>query len=320
VARFVRGPQVPVPVRSGDWLLLPDVRRLLVGAVPPVERGCLSTLAESAGRDWVAWTTAVGELRLLNTASGHLWSLGQGCNPVFGEGGLAYLAATHADPDTGDYASVIVVRSSPAGPGAVWARGQLWVVGWFGTKLLYDRFGDVPPRFTIVLAASPYRGRTVPWAGQPVPGQAHVVAAKPDGSRLLLQVDTISGKNGSPQADLDVVDGRSLRILSTTHPHGFEGLAAGVWIGDDIVAPDGLTDGDSTHPGPGLVRLTVMGNQVTVRANSVGKTTQDVFERFDDLIPTGDGRLAAVHEYGQGGVLLSCTISTLDCRRVLTLT
>lgn len=214
---------------------------------------------------------------------------------------------------------MIVVRPSPAGPGAVWATGQLSVVGWLGTKLIYDRFGDVPLKSTIVQAASASGGRTVPWPGQPVPGQAHVVAAKPDGSRLLVQVDTITGKNGYPQADLDLVDGRSLRILSTTHPHGFEGLAAGVWVGDDIVAPNGMTDGDSTHPAPGLVRLAVAGSRLTVRANSVGKTSQDVFERFDDLVPTGDGRIAAVHEYGRGGVLLSCDIATLDCRSVLKL-
>ena len=136
---------------------------------------------------------------------------------------------------------------------------------------------------------------------------------------MLLQLDAVD-RQGRPRASLVLVDTATLRVLSTVTAQGFEGLTSATWTGDRIVASNGIEDGDSAHPPPGLIRFGTYGDHLSIQQVAVpGRPTQTVNEYISDFHDNGNGTVTATHHWDGGGVLLHCRVSTLVCTDVLSL-
>jgi hypothetical protein len=314
---FGRGPSVPVVVQRKGVVIVPGGKQIRLPIATAYAYPCDTFLATSPLGQWLAYTTPQGELRVVDTRSGNEWSLGSGCDPVFGPGGrLAYLVAT--TPDQLDaYSSVIVVRTSPLAAGKIWARGQLQPRAWAGDRLVYNNSRTIQPAASLVIASRPGGGHDLPVTGRRQPSQGHLVAASPDGRRLLIQLDGL-GHQGRPQAYLELVDAKTLRVLSTVLPKGFEGLTSGVWIGDEVVASNGVEPGDSSHPPVGLIRFGTYADHLVIQRVAVPtKYPETVNDYLADFHDVGDGRVVAIHHRDGGGELLSCRVSTLICNPII---
>jgi hypothetical protein len=315
LSTFLHGPTVPIVVQRKKYVLLPGNRQLRLDVAAP-NAPCSTTLSASPSGHWLAFTTPQGDLRVVDLRGGNQYSLGTGCDPTWGaDGRLAYLVAGPVDT-SGGWASAIVVRLSPLTAGTVWAKGRLQPQGWAGDRLVYtsaDKAGDVTP----VVSSRPGGGHYAPAA--PSPQHGRFIAASQDGRRMLLQLDNLDHQ-GRPAAAIDLVDTRTLRVLSTVQPKGFEGLRAAAWTGDRIVASNGVEPGDSSHPPAGLIRLSTYRDRLTVQQVAVPtRPTEDVSDYIADLHDNGNGTVSGVHHRHDGSILLRCRITTLRCTDVLRL-
>ena len=307
-----RGPAVPVTVQRGKLVLLPGSRQIRA-AVSRDFGACDTFLSASASGRWLAYTTVAGDLHVIDLRTRNEYSLGPGCDPAWGPGDrLAYLVATTASLVNNTYRSAIVVRKAPLSSGTVWARGELWGLTWAADRLLYSRSRATFPHEQLVVASSPRAARLVP---RPAAGHNDplLIAASPDGRRLVVQVDRSSGGNNRTYEDL--VDSATGKVLSELVPKGFQGLAPGVWVGDRVVAPQGGALGGSSHPQPELIRLGTSGDKLRVlqvRDEHAGDDLADVHD-------IGGDRVAVTHYSGKSSTLLSCRVSTLTCSVVLSL-
>jgi hypothetical protein len=315
---IVHGPSVPVMVQRGNAVLLPGSRQIRLHLAKEDGGACSSFLAVSPSGRWLAYTATNGDLRVLDTVSRNIWSLGTGCSPVWGAGGLAYLMATRPD-SLGAYRSAIVVRETPLAHGTVWARGQLLPIAWVGKRLLYGSSRSTQPATVLVLSSRPGGGHGVPSPAPDAAREGHLVASSPDGRRMLLQLDG-AGADGRPRAHLVLVDTETLRTLSTVVPKGFEGLGTGTWIGDQVVAANGIEPGDSSHPPIGLIRLSVARDRLRIEKVAVPtKVTDAVNDYLTNIHWIGGDEVAVTHSWSPHAWLLSCRIATLVCTVILRL-
>jgi hypothetical protein len=310
------GPRVPVVVQRGPEVLLPGGKQIRL-AVSRDYGACESFLSLSRDGRWLAWTTPTGALRVVDLRVRKAYSLGTGCDPTWGpDGRLAYLVVAQQSAAGNSYRSAIVVRRSPLGAGTVWARGQLWGLTWVGKSLAYQRFRATFPHTSLVLAGRPMTGRVVLGTG----GKHNdplLIAASPDGRRLVVQVDRTV--RGTLRTYEDLVDTSTLRVLSELDPQGFQGLGRGVWSGDQVVAPQGGALGGTAHPRPELIRMSTTGDRLRLQqVRNLDATSDGLFDWLDNLQATGHGTIAVTH-YRRTATLLSCRIATLACTTVLDL-
>ncbi|BEP11898.1 hypothetical protein acdb102_02090 [Acidothermaceae bacterium B102] len=313
---IVPGPAVSVVVQRGADVLLPGSRKIRL-AVSRDYGACESFLSASRDGRWLAWTTPAGDLRVADLRTRSAYSLGAGCDPTWGpDGRLAYLRATTVSLTQATYHSAILVRRTPLARPAVWASGQLWGLAWAGDRLVYNKTRQSYPHQELLLASGLMSAHTVPRAAVGLSWPT-LVGVSPDGGRLLIQTD--KGLDGSLGTFDDLVDTATGRVLSELVPRGFEALGTGVWVGDQIVAGQGVSNGGSSHPQPTLIRLSTSGDRLRVeQVRNLDPTSDGLFDWLDGLTDTGHGTIAVTH-HRKTSTLLSCRVSTLTCRTVLDL-
>ncbi|BEP11897.1 hypothetical protein acdb102_02080 [Acidothermaceae bacterium B102] len=317
LATFSHGPAVTMAVQRKKYVLLPGARQLRLD-IATASAPCDTTLAASPTGHWLALTTSKGDLQVIDLRGGNQYSLGAGCDPVWGgDGRLAYLVHGPVDP-AGSYSSAIVVRSSPLSGGKVWAKGMLAPQGWAAGRLVYTSV-DGKGRRTPVIASRPGASHPVPVLRGHAAATGRFIAASPDGRRLLLQLDALDHA-GRPLATLTLVDTATLRVVSSVVPQGFLGLTNAVWTGDRIVASNGTEPGASPHSGLGLIRFSTYGDSLRIQQVAVSSTHFGTSSDYiADLHDNGDGTVTAVHHWAGGGLLLRCRIATLKCTDTLSL-
>ena len=182
---------------------------------------------------------------------------------------------------------------------------------------MYGNQSKTFPLNSMLITSGPGKARRVPHLAVPA-SWPHLVAVSPDGSRLLVQLSRAQG--GHIRTYLDLVDARTLRVLSEIAPRGFEGLADGAWVGNRIVAGQGYADGQSAHPQPALIRLSAAGDKLRIeKVRSLDPHSDGLYDGLSGITATGTATVVATHYRMVHPELIRCRVSTLTCSAILTL-
>ena len=297
------GPEVPIVVRDGAYLDVPGRRRFLVGAG--------ADWAVAPDNAWVAYGVANGHLRVLRLSTGASYDLGTGHAPVWGDPGLAYVVSRNSSE-----AGYLCVRNTPLTKPTIWGTHIMEPAAWVARALLAHARRDlVSSGYTrsLVLFDAPNKRRPV--TGPNVTFEA-LVAVSPDHSQILVHEDVPEGPYIKPR--LRLYDARRLTLLQDIHGQGFESLDRGIWLANDVYAPEGYTDGGSAHPSPTLHHLRITGTRIQQLSarNIAPGTSSEIFAAIGLIENESPSQLAVVRQSGAHAELLECRKTDLVCHRL----
>jgi hypothetical protein len=294
---------VPIVARDGAYIDVPGSKRFLVGAG--------AGWAVSPDNAWVAYAMSNGHLRVLRFSTGASYDLGTGRAPVWSDPGLTYVVSRDVSE-----AGYLCVRNTPLAKPSIWGAGVMEPAEWVGDALLaHQRRGLANSGYTrsLVLFDAPYKLRPVTGINATA---EQLVAISPDASQILVHEDLPEGPY--TKAHLRLYDARTLTLLQDVHGKGFESLAAGVWLTNDIYAPEGYTDGGSAHPIPVLHHLRITGTHIRQQSarNIAPGTGNEIFAAIGFIENLNSSQLAVIRQAGAHAELLECRKADLTCHRL----